>query len=112
MLEEGKPLLRPIGTFEMSAGFPPLTTTIARNSMIGAGIGPGDIMAVEKRMTPQHGNIVIAVVNGEMTVKRLYNIDGVIELRPEKTKYKKITFCEDSNLVIWEVVRNVVKDCV
>ena len=134
MAREGEPCLRPIGTFAIPAGFPspaddhseeidigkhinpnPDATfflKVSGHSMIGAGIGPGDILAVDKSLTPQHGNIVIAVVNGEMTVKRLYNKGGVVKLRLENPKYKKITFSEDSELVIWGVVRNVVKDCV
>ena len=40
--------------------------------MSGAGIGTGDILIVDRSITPAHGMIVLAIVDGEFTVKRLY----------------------------------------
>ena len=78
------------------------------DSMIGAGIHDGDLLIVDKSLTPQHGSIVIAEVHGELTVKRLYRKNGVISLRAENPAYRAIPINEESQLVVWGVVTNVV----
>lgn len=54
-------------------------------SMIDAGIFPGDLLVVDRAVEPRSGDVVVARVNNEFTVKRLYNKDGVLELRPENS---------------------------
>jgi len=49
---------------------------VAGDSMIGAGIHPNDILVVDRALDPKHGNVVIAVINGELTVKRLHQEDS------------------------------------
>lgn len=56
---------------------------VSGDSMIEAGILNGDYLIVDRAVEARHGVIVVAVLEGEMTVKRLYRQKGVIELHPE-----------------------------
>ena len=78
------------------------------NSMIGAGIHDGDLLIIDKSLMPQHDSIVIAEVQGELTVKRLYCKNGEISLLAENPAYRPIPIREESQLVMWGVVTNVV----
>lgn len=77
-------------------------------SMLGAGIHDGDILVVDKSINAQHGHVVIAAVDGEFTVKRLYSQQGKVKLRAENPDYPDIDFAHDRELHIWGVVTNVV----
>ena len=77
---------------------------VTGDSMIGAGINDNDILIVDRSLKPSHGKIVIAVVDGNMTVKRLYKESGKLILMPENTLYKPIEIKEDMNIEIWGVV--------
>ena len=78
-------------------------------SMTGAGIYPGDILIVDRSREAVHGSIVIAVVEGELTVKRLYRKDGRVALNPENPAYRPIHIHEDTELIIWGVVSGVTR---
>lgn len=82
---------------------------VSGDSMTGAGIFDGDLLVVDRSLSPESGDIVIAVVNGEFTVKRLSRNRTKIELLPENPRYKKIALTEGSELEIWGVVTNSVK---
>lgn len=77
-------------------------------SMIGAAIQPGDILIVDRSLEPSHGKIVIASVEGELTVKRLYKKDGIIKLMPENPDYEPIDISNNPDAAIWGVVTNVI----
>jgi DNA polymerase V len=83
--------------------------TVRGESMIVAGIHHGDKVVVDRALKPKHKDIVVAVVNGEYTIKRLYKYKGLIELRPENPDYSNITFSEGHELQIWGVVIGVVR---
>ena len=83
--------------------------TVRGESMIGAGIFDGDKVVVDKSIKPKHNEIVVAVVDGEYTIKRFYKYRGVIELRPENPSYPAITFQDGNELQIWGVVVGVVR---
>jgi len=78
------------------------------DSMINSGIFPGDILIIDKSVTPNHKNIVIAILNGEFTVKRLIKEKDRIILRPENIKYKDFEIKEDDDFKIWGVVTFVI----
>ena len=82
---------------------------VTGESMIGAGIFPGDILIVDRALEARHGSIVIAVVNNELTVKRLYQKGGVVELRPENPAFPVIACGCEMELVIWGVVSGVTR---
>jgi DNA polymerase V len=78
---------------------------VAGESMRNAGIFPGDILVVDRGETPQHGHVVVAVVNGELTVKRLYKKGKLIRLDAENPAYPHIEIQGETELTIWGVVR-------
>lgn len=78
---------------------------VAGESMRDAGIFPGDILVVDRGETPKHGHVVVAVVNGELTVKRLYRKGDVIRLDAENPAYPHIDIQGETELTIWGVVR-------
>lgn len=73
-------------------------------SMIGAGIFDRDEVLVDRALAPRQGDIVVAVVNGELTIKRLGKVDGHIALLPENAHFKPIVFKEGETLSVWGVV--------
>ncbi|MDO5672461.1 MAG: translesion error-prone DNA polymerase V autoproteolytic subunit [Actinomycetaceae bacterium] len=78
--------------------------TVAGNSMIGAGIHDGDQVVVDRSIRPRDGHIVIAVIDNELTVKRLrLTQDGVV-LQAENPIYPDLRVCSMDQFVIWGVV--------
>lgn len=74
------------------------------DSMEGAEIFDGDILVVDKSVPPAHGHVVIAFVNGERLVKRLYRQHGRVALVAENPAYPVLAIQEGMELVIWGVV--------
>ncbi len=60
------------------------------DSMINAGIHPGDVIVVEKRASANIGDIVVAILNNEFTLKRFSREKGRVVLRPENKAYPVI----------------------
>lgn len=82
---------------------------VSGESMIKAGIHDGDILTVDRSITPTDGKIVIAVINGECTVKRIQYKNNVLHLLPENDAYAPIIIKEFSDTIfIWGVVTNVI----
>ncbi len=79
------------------------------NSMVGAGIFDGDLLVVDKSLSPQSGDIIIAIVDGDLTVKRLIKRGSTITLKPENPRFKEIEFKEGQELQVWGVVTSTVK---
>ena len=77
---------------------------VVGDSMTGAHIHDGDMLVVDRSIEPKHGHIVLAVINNEYTVKRLYICDGVVELHAENPAYPPIRFKEHEELQVWGVV--------
>ena len=73
-------------------------------SMKNAGIMPNDILVVDRSLKAQHKKIVIAAIDGELTVKRLYHNNGTIKLVAENPTYPDIELESETDLVIWGVV--------
>ena len=81
---------------------------VSGDSMIGAGIYAGDILIVDRSIVPSDGKIVIAAIDGELTVKRLYRRDGHIRLLSENPRYKPIEIAAGQDLHVWGVVIHAV----
>lgn len=79
------------------------------DSMIGAGIHDGDLLVIDRSIEPKTGTIVVAVVNGELTVKRLRSEGGRIWLMPENPAFQPLEIREGVDLVIWGVVVHAVR---
>lgn len=83
--------------------------TVRGDSMIGASIEDGDKVLVDRALTPKSHDIIVAVVDGEYTIKRLYRYRGGVELRPENPHYPPIILAEGEALQTWGVVVGVVR---
>ncbi|BCK87788.1 protein UmuD [Sideroxyarcus emersonii] len=79
------------------------------NSMTGAGIFDGDILVVDKSLDPSAGDIVVAVVDGEFTVKYLIKQGETVILKPANARFKDIEFSDGQELQVWGVVTSTVK---
>lgn len=78
------------------------------DSMTGAGIFDNDLLVVDRAINPDVGRIVVASVNGELTVKRLMRNDGKLWLVAENSAYAPIEMKDGMDCVIWGVVTNAV----
>lgn len=81
---------------------------VSGSSMINAGIHDNDILVVDRSLEPSHGKIVIASVNGELTVKRLYRNDNRVKLVPENDAFTPLDITEEMDMRIWGVVTSVI----
>ena len=81
---------------------------VSGESMINAGIFPGDILIVDRSLEAVDKKIVIAVINGDLTVKRLRIRSGNPFLEPENDQYSHIEITPDMAFEIWGVVTNVI----
>ena len=89
----------------------PATTYFVRvegDSMIDVGIYPDDILVVDRSMLAEHGDIVIAQVNGEFTVKELA-VTPKLQLIPRNKAYAPIELNAYAELVVFGVVTNIVR---
>ncbi len=75
--------------------------------MLDAGIFSGDVLVVDRSLTAAHGDIVIASLNGELTVKRL-ELRPQIRLVPMNSKYAPIDLPEGADLELFGVATTVV----
>jgi DNA polymerase V len=74
------------------------------DSMIDIGIYEGDALLIDRSINAKHGNIVLAVLNTEFTVKRLYKRGGVVKLIAENPRYPTILVKEEEDFNVWGVV--------
>ena len=82
--------------------------TVTGDSMTGASIHDGDLLVVDRSLEPSDGKIVIAAVNGELTVKRLALREGHAWLMPENPAFPPLQLKEGLECVIWGVVTRVI----
>ena len=85
----------------------PLSTFLFQvegDSMTGERIFDGDRLIVDRSIEPQHGHIVLACVDQEFTVKKLYQRAGTVRLLPANPRFAPIEFHEGQELSIWGVV--------
>jgi DNA polymerase V len=78
------------------------------DSMTGAGIQSGDMLIVDRSLEASHGKIIIAAIDGELTVKRLSRDQMRVQLLPENKNYPPIDITQEQELVIWGVVTHVI----
>lgn len=81
---------------------------VTGDSMIGAGIHAGDILIVDRSLEPRDCKVVIAVVNGELLVKRLRMEKERIYLASENADYPPLVITDLMDFEVWGVVTNVI----
>lgn len=77
---------------------------VSGSSMEGAGIFEGDVLVVDRSLTPMVGKIVVAAVYGELVVKRIGKVNGKQCLSSENPDYEPIFVEENDDCFIWGVV--------
>ncbi|MEN8140080.1 MAG: translesion error-prone DNA polymerase V autoproteolytic subunit [Thermodesulfobacteriota bacterium] len=131
-VEQKSRVVRPLFSSGVSAGFPspaedyiersldlnellienPAATFFVRvngDSMTGAGINHNDILVVDRSLEPVSGKIVIAIVAGEFTVKRLVRDGEHCQLVAENPDYPPLEVTPESSCEIWGVVSGAIK---
>ena len=89
----------------------PNSTFIVRargDSMIGSGIYPGDLLIVDRSLSPRNGSIIIAVLDGELSVKGLELNNDQVTLSSSNPNYSDVIVSEEMDFTIWGVCTNVV----
>ena len=81
---------------------------VSGDSMTGAGVHDGDLLIVDRSKEPVSGKVVIAVLDGELTVKRLRIQRGKYTLEPENDNYPVLKITKDNEFEVWGVVTNVI----
>ena len=130
-LKAGGKIKLPLFTVPVSAGFPspaeeyietllsldehliqhPQATYLVKvngDSMKEAGIHTGDVLIVDKSLTPANNKIVVAVIDGEFTVKRFRKEKGEISLVPANDAYPPIKVNGDRDIKVWGVVTYII----
>ena len=79
---------------------------VTGDSMVGAGIHSGDLLVVDRSIEPRDRSVVIAVINGELTVKRIRIENKRITLEPENENYSAQQISEGMEFEVWGVVTN------
>ena len=74
--------------------------------MIDAGIFDGDVLVVDRSIEPKHNDIVLATLNNEFIVKRLFKRAGVVKLVSENNIYPPIVIKEKDDFAVWGLVTN------
>lgn len=85
-------------------------TQAVGESMIEAGIFPGDRLLVDRSLEATDGKIVIAAIHGELTVKRLSRKGGKVQLLPANPDFQPIDITQEEDVVIWGVVTLVLHE--
>ena len=78
------------------------------DSMRDAGILSGDMLIVDRSLEVKDNAVVVAVLDGEFTVKRVRRSDGKLFLVPANTDYSPTEVSEEQDFIVWGVVTNVV----
>lgn len=82
------------------------------DSMLMAGILDEDRLIVDRSVTAKHHHIVVAVLDGQFTLKRLFARGGIVELRPENPAYAPIRLRDGNELQVWGVMVGLARRCV
>lgn len=78
------------------------------HSMKDAGIFSGDILVIDRSLKATNGKIVLAILNGEFTVKRFFLDDHGVMLCPANPSYRPIKVTEEMDFQVWGVVTYVI----
>ncbi|MBF55982.1 MAG: peptidase S24 [Crocinitomicaceae bacterium] len=81
---------------------------VTGDSMQNAGIFSGDVMVVDRALEPKNNTIVLAVLDGEFTVKRIQKKGRQLFLKPENETFKPIQITEEMDFKVWGVVTHII----
>ena len=83
---------------------------VVGDCMVDVKIFSGDVVVVDRSMSPKHRSIVLAIIDGEPTLKRLNRRGGVLVLQNENAKLPTFTIAEGTEVSIWGVVTATIRD--
>jgi DNA polymerase V len=78
-------------------------------SMKNVGIYDGDLLVIDKQISPSNDKIAVCYIDGEFTVKRIKIENDCVWLIPENETYQSIKVTEDNDFIIWGIVTHVIK---
>lgn len=78
------------------------------DAMTDAGIFDNDVIIVDRSLKPVHGKIIVAILNGELLVRRFHKNFSSAFLLPENKRFKPINLAEFTNFSVWGVVTYVI----
>ena len=78
------------------------------DAMTDAGIFDNDIIIVDRSLKPVHGKIIVAILNGELLVRRFHKNFSSAFLLPENNRFKPINLAEFTNFSVWGVVTYII----
>jgi DNA polymerase V len=130
--EIGEELFIPVLSSGISAGFPspamdfmdvsidlnqlmikhPSATFFGRvqgSSMLDAGISDGDLLVIDRSLSPANNKIAVCFIDGEFTIKRIQKETDCCWLLPANEKYKPIKVTAENDFLVWGIVTHVVK---
>ena len=81
---------------------------VTGDSMEGAGIHSGDLLVVDRSLEAGENSVIIARVEGDLTVKRIVKRRGRLFLVPENPRYEPVELREDADFEVWGVVTSVI----
>ena len=89
---------------------PPATFIVKSqgNCLLQAGIHSGDLLIVDRSIKPQNNSIVIASINGDLTVKRIKILGKKFLLTSDNKEYGNIKINNESDIFIWGIVTKVI----
>tara|TARA_B100000963_G_C22551440_1_gene636966 strand:- start:849 stop:1283 length:435 start_codon:yes stop_codon:yes gene_type:complete len=82
---------------------------VSGDSMIEAGLDDGDLIVIDRSLSPENGKIAVCFIDGEFTIKRIVKRDKKLFLKPENSNYKEIEIDKENNLIVWGIVNYVIK---
>jgi DNA polymerase V len=131
-IEIGSELFLPVLSAGISAGFPspamdfmdvsidlnqlmikhPSATFFGRvqgSSMLDAGISDGDLLVIDRSLSPSNNKIAVCFIDGEFTIKRIQKEVDCCWLLPANEKYKPIKVTNENDFLVWGIVTHVIK---
>ncbi len=82
---------------------------VVGDCMIDVKIFPGDVVVVDRSLAPKHRDVVLVIIDGEPTLKRLNRRGGVMVLHNENAKLPVFTIAEGTEVSVWGVVTNTIR---
>lgn len=104
---------RPLDLNEFMVQRPEATffVRVQGDSMTDANIRSGDILVVDRSLEPRDGQVVVAVLDGEFTVKHLHRRNGRVLLQPANPRFRPIPITPERDFQVWGVVTYVIHAC-
>ena len=82
---------------------------VSGDSMKNAGLSDGDLIVIDRSLSPENNKIAVCFIDGDFTIKRIIKREEELYLKPENKNYKEIKIEKEDTLIIWGLVTYVIK---